>query len=94
VNLRAEDRATALSHAAFMGHPEIVDLLLKSHAEINPVNIYQTTPLDSTYASWAIVLPVSRLLKLTVEREKWEKGRKRVRALLLAKGGKHKKELD
>ena len=93
VNLRTEDQSTALSHAALMGHSEVVALLLKGQAEVNPVNVYQSTPLDNTYAPWEIVLHVSGLLKLKVQREKWEKGRVEARKLLLQKGGKHRREL-
>jgi len=93
VNLQTEDRSTALSHAALMGHSKVVELLLNNKANINPVNAYQSTPLDNTYAPWAIVLPVSKMLELTVEREKWEKGRIQARNLLLKEGAKHAKEL-
>ena len=93
VNLQTEDRSTALSHAALMGHSKVVELLLKNKANINPVNAYQSTPLDNTYAPWTIVLPVSKMLELTVERKKWEEGRIKARKLLLKEGGKHGKEL-
>ncbi len=93
VNLLTEDRSTALSHAALMGHSKIVEFLLKNKATINPVNAYQSTPLDNTYAPWEIVLPVSKMLELTIERDKWEEGRVKARKLLLKEGGKHAKEL-
>ncbi len=93
VNRRTADGSTALGHAAFMGHPETVAILLAHGAKVNPVNQYQATPLDSTYADWSIVIGVARALDLTVNKEAWEKGKLEVRELLQKNGGKHKTEL-
>lgn len=93
VNVQAGDGSTPLGHAAFMGHPGIVALLIKQGAELNPVNHHKSTPLDNTYAEWKVVIWVAKMMDLTVEREQWEQGRIEARSLLVEKGGKHKSEL-
>ncbi len=94
VDATSSDDSTALSHAAFTGRADIAALLIGHGADVNSVNRYQSTPFDNAQANWEVLKSVVGPLKLKVDQQQAETGRKAVIALLHETGGKRLGELE
>lgn len=82
VGARNRDGATALHAAAFMGHPELAELLLERGADASAVDVNGVRPLDSSHADAATTKRLAELLGLSYEDVALGEGRQEVRRLL------------
>ena len=82
VGVRNRDGSTALHSAAFMGRPEIVQLLLERGADANAVDANGVHPIDSSRADAGTTAWIAELLGLSYDEAALEEGRKEVAQLL------------
>jgi len=81
-NRANRDGGTALHGAAFLGRADIARELLKSGADPKKRNERGETALDATQADWGVTNFITKLMKVTVEKEAVMKGREEVRQML------------
>ena len=82
VNVGNKDGNTPLHTAAFLGEYKIAELLVNSGADVNIANNDGDTPMNSLGADWENTEAIAGWLQIEVEREKVERGRTQVSALL------------
>jgi hypothetical protein len=86
VNCRNRDGATALHTAAFFGQPGAARVLIEKGADVNAKTTAGHTPLDALKADWEITQGIAKYLRVEVDREKVEGGRKETARILRPHG--------
>lgn len=81
-NRANRDGGTVLHGAAFLGRAGIARELLKAGADPKTRNERGETALDATLADWSVTNFITKLMKVTVEKEAVMKGREEVRRML------------
>ncbi len=86
VNIKGSDGSTALHSAAFMGSVETAAMLLQHGADKSIKNNYGQTPSQSLAADRGTTEFITSLLKIDLDQEKVETGRKEIAKLLQEPG--------
>jgi len=85
LNIKDRDSYRPLHSASFLGHVELVELLLKNGADPNVRGRQNDTPLDSSRADQGTTQSIAKALRVPLNpKEVLEEGREKCRKILIA----------
>jgi len=92
------DRGTPIHGAVFLGQLKVVEVMIKNNVDINALNQFRQTPLDSVSGPWndkieGMIKLVAGFLQVKVDVDAVKENRPKIAAAIREAGGKHAAEL-